>query len=183
MRWFWIDRFIEFERGKRAAAVKGLALGEEQIDRYMPGFPLMPHSLIVEGFAQTGGIIVSEYHHFQRQVVLAKVAKAVFHDLMLPGDLITYRVKVESLQTDGAVVTGQAHIGERLQAEVELFFAALGPEFSRGELFEPFDFLTMMRLLRLYEVGRQEDGSPLDVPEHMLAAERSVMGPFETPRP
>jgi hypothetical protein len=30
----------------------------------------------------------------------------------------------------------------------------------------------------LYEVGRKEDGTPLDVPEHMLAAERSVLGPF-----
>lgn len=178
MRWFWIDRFLEFERGRRATSVKGLGLGEEQIDQYMPGYPCMPHSLIVEGFAQTGGIIVSEYHHYKRQVVLAKVAKAVFHGLMTPGDSITYRVQVANLQTDGAVITGEAHIGDRLQAEVELFFASLGPEFSRGELFEPYDWLTMMRLLRLYEVGRKEDGTPLDVPEHMLAAERSVLGPF-----
>jgi len=26
MRWFWIDRFTEFERGRRAVAIKALAL-------------------------------------------------------------------------------------------------------------------------------------------------------------
>ena len=53
MRWFWIDRFEEFERGRRAVAVKAIALGEEQLQEYMPGFPIMPHSLMIEGLAQT----------------------------------------------------------------------------------------------------------------------------------
>lgn len=174
MRWFWIDRFTEFERGRRATAVKALALGEEQIDRYMPGFPYMPHSLIIEGLAQTGGVIISEHCHYKRPVVLAKVAKAVFHGLVVPGDTLTYTAEIVNLQADGAMCQGKAHVGDRLQAEVELFFASLS-DFERGDMFEPYDLLTMMRLLRLYEVGRKEDGTPLDVPEHMLAAERAVL--------
>ena len=34
MRWFWIDRFTHFERGRRAVAIKGIAMCEEQLDGY-----------------------------------------------------------------------------------------------------------------------------------------------------
>ncbi len=56
MRWFWIDRFEEFVRGKHAVTVKNVTYGEEPLDDYMPGHPHYPHSLIIEGMAQTGGL-------------------------------------------------------------------------------------------------------------------------------
>ena len=176
MRWFWIDRFEEFERGRRAVAVKAVALGEEQLQDYMPGFPLMPHSLMIEGLAQTGGIIVSEYHHFERNTVLAKVGKAVFHGIAQPGDVLRYTADVQSLQTDGGMVQGTVHVGDRLQAEVELFFACLDQEQLGGNVFDPYDLLSMLRVLRLFEVGRQADGSPLEVPPHMRQAELAMSG-------
>ena len=168
MRWFWIDRFEEFERGRRAVAVKAIALGEEQLEGYMPGFPIMPHSLIIEGLAQTGGIIVSEYHHFQRPTVLAKIGKAVFHGLAQPGDVLRYTAEVQSLQTDGGMVQGTAHVGDRLQAEVDLFFACLDQDQLGGNVFDPRDLRTMLCALRLFEVGRQSDGSPIEFPAYLL---------------
>jgi 3-hydroxyacyl-[acyl-carrier-protein] dehydratase len=170
MRWFWIDRFETFECGRRAEAVKAIALGEEQLDDYMPGFPVMPHSLIIEGLAQTGGILVSEFHQFRRPTVLAKVAKAVFHGLAQPGDVLRYAVEVQSLQTDGGMIQGTAHIGDRLQAEVELFFACLDPEQVGGNVFEWDELYRILSVLRLFEVGRQADGTPLGVPAYMREA-------------
>lgn len=175
MRWFWIDRFESFERGRRAVAVKTLSLGEEQFDGYMPGFPIMPHSLIIEGLAQTGGIVVSEYHHFQRPVVLAKVAKAVFHGLAQPGDVLRYTAVIESLQQDGAMMRGEAHVDGRLQAEVELFFVCFDEAALGGNVFSPSELTTVMRVLRLYEVGRQADGTPLELPRHLQDAERAAI--------
>ena len=64
MRWYWIDRFVEFERGKRAVAIKAVAMSEEQNDSYLPGYPVMPSSLIIEGMAQTAGILVGEISGF-----------------------------------------------------------------------------------------------------------------------
>jgi len=66
MRWFWIDRFEEFVRGKRAVAVRNIAASEEQLDGYNPGFPIMPHSLIIERMAQTAGLLIGEIDGFQR---------------------------------------------------------------------------------------------------------------------
>ena len=89
MRWFWIDRFVEFERGKRAVAIKNVSIAEEHLHSQANSWPSMPHSLIIEGMAQTGGILVGEYGHFEERVVLAKVGKAEFAFPVFPGDTLT----------------------------------------------------------------------------------------------
>ena len=61
MRWFWIDRFEKFVRGKRAVAVRNIAASEEQLDG-----PIMPHSLLIERMAQTAGLLIGEIDGFQR---------------------------------------------------------------------------------------------------------------------
>ncbi len=79
MRWIWIDRFVEFHSGKSARAVQNLCRAEDHFADHFPGYPVMPASLILEGLAQTGGILVGEANQFREKVVLAKVPKAVFH--------------------------------------------------------------------------------------------------------
>ncbi|MHB8969437.1 MAG: 3-hydroxyacyl-ACP dehydratase FabZ family protein [Pirellulaceae bacterium] len=171
MRWFWIDRFLEFESGCRASAEKAVSLAEEQVDGYSPGFPIMPASLIIEGFAQTGGLLVGEYHEFRERTVLAKVGKAKFYTEVRPGDVIRYDVVVDDLRADGAIVHGSATVGGRLQSEVELVFAHLDQRFEGVDLFFPADFLAILRLLGVYDVGRKPDGTPLVVPPYLLEAE------------
>jgi len=167
MRWYWIDRFIEFESGRYAKAIKNISLAEEHLHDHFPGYPLMPNSLIIEGMAQTGGLLVCEEGRFRRKVVLAKVPKAVFHCPALPGDTLVYTATVELIRDDGAMVTATSHKGSTLQAEAEIFFAHLDGEHQGKTLIEPRDFLRMMRLLKAYEVGRAADGSPLVEPPEL----------------
>ena len=65
MRWIWIDRFLEFRRGKSARAIKNLSLAEDIFADHFPGYPIMPGSLILEGLAQTGGILVGDVNDFR----------------------------------------------------------------------------------------------------------------------
>ncbi len=155
MRWFWIDRFLEFESGRHAVAVKNVSLAEEHLHDHFPGAPLMPNSLIIEGIAQTGGLLVAEHGGFEERVVLAKVAKAAFHLPAVPGDTLTYRATIDDIHKDGAIVSGTSHVGERLQAEVQVFFAHLGEEAAGKSLFDPANLLAMLRLLRVFDVGRE----------------------------
>ena len=177
MRWFWIDRFVEFESGRRAVSLKALSLGEEQLDGYVPGYPVMPASLIIEGLAQTGGLLVGEYNGFRERVVLAKIGKAVFHREAVPGDVLRYTAEVEDIKPDGAIVKGTSYVGETLQAEVEMVFAHLDERFQGVEQFYPAEFLTLLRCFGLYDVGRNADGGPLEVPPHLLEAERAQLAP------
>jgi 3-hydroxyacyl-[acyl-carrier-protein] dehydratase len=176
MRWFWIDRFIEFESGRMARAVKTVSLSEDHLHDHFPGAPVMPGALITEGIAQTGGLLVGEFNQFRERVILAKLARITFHFEAVPGDTLVYTAVVESIRADGAVVTGTSHVGDRLQAEAEIYFAHLDGRHSGRKLFNPNDFLVTLRMLGIYDIGRKPDGSPLDVPPHLLEAERQAAG-------
>src|SRR6056297_1762081 len=103
MRWLWLDRFTEFQSGSHAKGIKCVALDEEALDSYCPGYAYLPPTLIIEGMAQLGGILVAEHYDFDKRVVLAKVSRAVYHDLARPGDQLHYTAKLESTQDEGAV--------------------------------------------------------------------------------
>ena len=90
MRWIWIDRFELFEPGVRAAAVKNVSLAEDHLHDHFPGYPIMPNCLMIEGMAQTAGILVGEARNFEEKVILAKVKRAVFHGIVQPGETIRY---------------------------------------------------------------------------------------------
>ena len=179
MRWFWIDRFEEFVRGQRAVAVKNITTSEEQLDGYYPGFPLMPHSLIIEGMAQTAGLLINEIYGFQKRVVLAKIGKAVFHSLAAPGYTLRYTATVLEVSADGAMCSGIAHIGERLVAEVELVFAFLDDRFHSGPLFEPVDFIQALHAFGMYDVGRTPEGEPILPPPYYVEAERITQSGYD----
>lgn len=132
MRWFWIDRFNEFVRGKQATAVKNVSLAEEHLHDHFPGAALMPNSLVVEGMAQTAGLLVAEALDFNRRVVLAKVAKAEFHYDAVPGDTLQFRAIILDLKPTGSLAKVSSMVvdpagNEQLQGEAELFFAHLEP--------------------------------------------------------
>ncbi len=172
MRWYWIDRFLEFESGKRAKAVKNVSLAEDHLHDHFPGYPVMPNSLIIEGLAQTGGLLVCEQGHFQEKVVLAKVSRARFYGEAVPGDTLIYTAVVNDIRKDGALVSARAEKNGQQHAEMEIFFAHLDGQFQHKTLFDPEDLRRMMRVLRAYEVGHAADGSPLAELDGVAAPDR-----------
>jgi 3-hydroxyacyl-[acyl-carrier-protein] dehydratase len=122
MRWTWIDRFVAFESGKSAVAVKNLSLAEDHFADHFPAFPVMPAPLILEGLAQTGGILVGEANKYEKNVVLAKMS-AKFHREASAGEQLTYTTTLLDLNDTGARVTGTVHSAGELIAEAEIMFA------------------------------------------------------------
>ncbi len=165
MRWYWIDRFLEFESGKSAVAVKNVSLAEEHVHDHFPGWPLMPNSLVIEGFAQMGGILVGEHIKFSGNMILAKVPKADFAFSPRPGDTLTYRAQIEYVKDDGALVTGQSYVQDERQAELEVFFANVLETERTRRLFSAVELLGMMKLLGVYDVGKTADGQKLQPPD------------------
>jgi len=176
MRWFWIDRFTKFVSGEGAEAIKSISLSEEAVDEYSPCRTYLPASVIIEGIAQTGGLLLGQMSDFNDRIVLAKVTKSEFHFEAEPGMKLSYKVRLTNNDEMGAMVEGTSHVGDRLQAKIDLMFARLDDERFEGvELFEPAEFCRMLRLLRLFEVGVNPDGSAIRIPEHMLEAERAFL--------
>lgn len=162
MRWFWVDRFTEFVSGSHAKGIKNVALDEEVLDEYCPGFAFLPPTLIIEGMAQLGGILVAEHFQFEKRVVLAKVGKATFHQPARPGDQLVYSVAMDAVQPNGATVTTSSRCDGNLQAEIDLMFAFLEPgRFTDGPLFAPGDLESMLRLMNFFHVAVDQQGKPV----------------------
>src|SRR3990172_11882106 len=102
MRWYWIDRFVEFESGRFAKAVKNVSLAEEHLHDHFFGYPVIPKSLVIEGMAQTGGLLVCEHNRMIEKVVLAKIPRVRFFSEAVPGDTLTYTATIETIHKDGA---------------------------------------------------------------------------------
>src|SRR5438477_2879362 len=100
MRWFWIDRFVEFESGVRAKTIKNVTLAEDHLHDHFPGFPVMPGSLIMEGMAQTGGLLLGEASQFRHVVILANIPKLTFHSWATPGHTLVYSAKLLDTRED-----------------------------------------------------------------------------------
>ena len=130
MRWIWIDRFEEFESGVRAVAVKNVSLAEDHIHDHFPDFPIMPTSLMIEGMAQTAGILVGEARNFQEKVILAKVKRAVFHSIVRPGETIRHEAVVEQLSDSAASTIGRSTVGDQLVAEIDIVFSHIDQNIS-----------------------------------------------------
>ena len=123
MRWIWIDRFETFEPRGRATAVKNVTAAEEQVHDLYPAFPIYPASLIVEGFAQTAGILVGHANNFAEKVILAKVGKAMFSRIVVPGDVLRFDAEIQVLNETGASVRGTVTTSGDTVAEIDIMFS------------------------------------------------------------
>jgi len=161
MRWIWIDKFLEFESGRRAVALKNVTLAEEHLHDHFPHFPVMPECLMIEAMAQTAGILVGEARQFEEKVILAKVKRAEFHDFVRPGDTITLHAEIESIAPEAAGTTGRIMRGDETIAEIDLMFSHIDKNLS-GKQFpeENFVFTDMFRslLAGFVPAGESEPG-------------------------
>jgi len=166
MRWFWIDRFTEFVRCRRARAVKAVTLAEEHLHDHFPGAGMMPASLVLEGMAQTAGLLVADALDFRRQVVLAKVGQVRFEFEAVPGDTIEYLAEVVELAESGSVVRVTTRVGGREQAAADLYYGHLESGAGVPKLFRNDEMMRWLDSLRIFDVAVNEDGAPIDRHRH-----------------
>src|SRR5438067_1950756 len=160
MRWIWIDKFIEFTPRTSATAIKCVSLAEEHLHDLYPAFPIVPHSLIIEGMAQTSGILVGEARNFEEKVILAKIGRATFHRLVRPGDTIQYSAKIEQLNEQGASIAGTVTVAGDLVAEIELMFSHVDQNIA-GLEFPEHNFVFTEQFTELLKSYRTTGSIPL----------------------
>lgn len=154
MRWMWIDRFELFEPGVRAVAIKNVSLAEDHIHDHFPGYPIMPTSLMIEGMAQTAGILVGDARDFAEKVILAKLKRAVFHSIVRPGETIRHDARIEQLTESAAVTAGRITVGDELVGEIDLVFSHIDQNMS-GLEFPEENFVFTEAFMSLLKTFRQ----------------------------
>ena len=112
MRWIWIDRILELERQTRCVAIKNVSMAEDVLHDHFPArngrpaTPVLPNALIIEGMAQTAGILVGHANDFREKVILAKIGRASFTLGARPGHTLRYTATVDQIHDSGAATSG-----------------------------------------------------------------------------
>lgn len=118
MRWMWIDRIVELDPRRRLVAIKNLSLAEDHLHDHFPAraadggrparpaLPIMPASLIIEGMAQTAGILVGHAEGFKEKVILAKIGRAELDAEATPGRTLRYTATIQQIGPAGASTSG-----------------------------------------------------------------------------
>jgi len=121
---------VEFVPGQRATAVKNVSLAEEHLHDHWEAFPIHPAVLMIEGMAQTAGILVGQARDFKEKVILAKVSKAEFSDVVTPGDQITFQAEIENVSPEAASTKGTVLKNGEPLGHVNLMFSHIDQNLS-----------------------------------------------------
>ncbi|MFM8733223.1 MAG: beta-hydroxyacyl-ACP dehydratase [Phycisphaerales bacterium] len=167
----WIDTIVAYEPDRRLVAIKNVSLAEEHLHQHfaaeggLPAQPVMPASLMIEGMAQTAGILAGSVRRFREKVVLAKIQKAEITADVVPGQCIRYDARIDRVDPMGAGTSGtierldhRSGTWERI-GETEIMFSHVDQNMS-GLAFPEHNFVfrdSFRNVLRASGLGHLMD--------------------------
>lgn len=117
-----IDRVLE-RSPERVVALKNVSHNEWYFVGHFPGRPVMPGTLIVEGMAQTAGLLIESKGGvtppLPAQGYLVGIDRARFRRMVVPGDQILYEAKLG--KSKGGLIRAEVEArvaGERIAEAV-----------------------------------------------------------------
>jgi 3-hydroxyacyl-[acyl-carrier-protein] dehydratase len=126
MRFFMLDKIIEWELGERAKAIKNISLSEDFFDDHFPRHPIMPGVLVIEALAQLSGLLleatVERDHKKKVKALLTLLEKVKFRNISKPGDTLLLNSEIVSLHEDSGKVKTIAKVDEKVIAETGMIF-------------------------------------------------------------
>jgi UDP-3-O-[3-hydroxymyristoyl] N-acetylglucosamine deacetylase/3-hydroxyacyl-[acyl-carrier-protein] dehydratase len=129
-----VDKIIDFKIDERIVGVKNVTTNEPFFEGHFPGQPIMPGVLIVEGMAQTGGILLLNgvENPGDKLVYFMAINNVKFRKPVLPGDQLVFELDMVSRKSKICVMKGKAFVDGELVAEAEMMASIVNRSDSGG---------------------------------------------------
>jgi 3-hydroxyacyl-[acyl-carrier-protein] dehydratase len=118
-----VDRVTKIEE-TRLEAYKNVTANEEFFNGHFPEYPIMPGVLIIEGMAQSLGLLVNKDAE-PMTPLFASIDGAKFKKQVVPGDKLVYEVEIIMARRGIVKGKGVAKVDGEIVAMADLKFAIL----------------------------------------------------------
>ena len=117
-----VDRVIEMRGDASGIGIKNVTINEPQFQGHFPDNPVFPGVLIIEGMAQTAGVlcIASMASTRPKSVFFLTIDKAKFRKPARPGDTIEYHMRKIAQRKTMWWFRGEAKVAGQIVAEAEV---------------------------------------------------------------
>ncbi len=117
-----VDRVTNIKSDEFGIGIKNVTYNEPHFMGHFPGNPVMPGVLLIEGMAQTAGVLCvrSGTAPVARTVYFLTIDKAKFRKPVVPGDVVEYHVTKIARRRNMWWFRGQAIVRGQVMAEAEV---------------------------------------------------------------
>jgi 3-hydroxyacyl-[acyl-carrier-protein] dehydratase len=118
-----IDRIIDIRGEDHGVGIKNVTFNEPHFLGHFPENPVMPGVLVIEGMAQTAGVLCLRRMSLEKRnpaMYFLTIDKAKFRKPAVPGDTLAYHVDKISHRRNMWWYRAEAKIGDALIAEAEV---------------------------------------------------------------
>jgi|SRR5689334_4838444 len=116
-----IDRVIDIRGDEHGVGIKNVTINEPHFQGHFPGNPVFPGVLLIEGMAQTAGLLCIAATGVQpTSVFFLTIDGAKFRKPVRPGDQIEYHMEKITRRKNMWWYRGEAKVGGELVAEARV---------------------------------------------------------------
>jgi UDP-3-O-[3-hydroxymyristoyl] N-acetylglucosamine deacetylase/3-hydroxyacyl-[acyl-carrier-protein] dehydratase len=117
-----IDKIVDFKVDESIVGVKNVTANEPFFEGHFPGQPVMPGVLILEGMAQTGGILLLNgiENPGDKLVFFMSINNAKFRRTVTPGDQLVFEMRMVTRKSKVCVMKGKAYVDGTVVAEADM---------------------------------------------------------------
>jgi 3-hydroxyacyl-[acyl-carrier-protein] dehydratase len=117
-----VDRIKEIRGDESGIGIKNVTINEPLFMGHFPNNPVMPGVLVLEGLAQTGGVLAIKAMNQTKPslVYFLTIDKAKFRKPVLPGDVLEYHMTRIQRRRNMWWYRGEAKVDGGIVAEAEL---------------------------------------------------------------
>jgi 3-hydroxyacyl-[acyl-carrier-protein] dehydratase len=116
-----VDRVIDIRSDEHGIGIKNVTINEPHFQGHFPGDPVFPGVLMIEGMAQTAGLLcISATGTQPKSVFFLTIDKAKFRKPVRPGDTIEYHMNKITRRKNMWWYRGEAKVAGQTVAEAEL---------------------------------------------------------------
>jgi 3-hydroxyacyl-[acyl-carrier-protein] dehydratase len=117
-----VDRVIDIRGDDHGIGIKNVTANEPQFLGHFPNRPVFPGVLIIEGMAQTAGVlcVLASTGRQPREVYFMTIDKAKFRKPVVPGDRLEYHMNKIARRRNMWWFRGEALVAGQMVAEAEV---------------------------------------------------------------